>query len=201
MSDPLFAIQSTNDYLTNQTGPLSSSGGNFVGMFSVLCPICLESKRIAAWEKLPQPYRSHLSPQTQKDLSQFPPDWPELELLPIATTLATVNDTANYASIEVALGAPTSLGNVTINSTDTTYNPLVNPNWLGSQTDQEIAIGGFRRAREIMNATGLVIGPEFAPGPAVQSDAQILAFVKQTLSTLHHAVGTCKSQPQIPRMA
>lgn len=37
------------------------------------------------------------------------------------------------------------------------------------------------------------MGDEFAPGPNVQSDADILAYIKKTMTTFHHAVGTCKS--------
>ncbi|MCJ1449298.1 MAG: hypothetical protein MMC23_009818 [Stictis urceolatum] len=169
-----FAFQATQDYLNHQKGPLSSSGGNYVG-----------------WEKLPEPYRSHLTADALKDLARFPRDWPELELLPSASTQAPTNDTADYASMTVALVASTSRGNVTLSSKDTSVNPLINPNWLGTSTDQQVAIGGFRRARQIFNATGLVVGPEFSPGAQVQTDEQILAYIRKTMTTIHHAVGTC----------
>ena len=94
----------------------------------------------------------------------------------------------------VALVASTSRGNVTLSSKDTSVNPLINPNWLGTSTDQQVAIGGFRRARQIFNATGLVVGPEFSPGAQVQTDEQILAYIRKTMTTIHHAVGTCTSR-------
>ncbi|KAL9591440.1 MAG: hypothetical protein Q9179_007719 [Wetmoreana sp. 5 TL-2023] len=70
-------------------------------------------------------------------------------------------------------------------------NPLVSPNWLLTTTDQELAIQGFKRAREIANATGIIVGPETSPGPQVQTDAQILEFIKESLAPIHHAVATC----------
>ena len=129
---------------------------------------------------------------TLADLAQFPPDWPELELLPLAATAATVSDTDNYFSITIAVLATTSRGNVTINSTDTNSNPLVSPNWLSTTTDQELAVQGFKRAREIANLTGITVGPETSPGIQTQTDAQILEYNKQTLAPIHHASATCK---------
>ena len=107
--------------------------------------------------------------------------------------MAPVNDTSNYDSITVALLTTTSRGNVTIGSNDTSVNPLVDVNWLATQTDQEIVIQAFKRARQVGVATGITVGPEFSPGPSVQTDAQILDFIKSTLVPIHHASGTCKS--------
>ena len=81
---------------------------------------------------------------------------------------------------------------MTINSTNTSLNPIINPNWLGSTTDQELAIAGLRRARQIANATGLVVGPEYSPGLEVETDEQILKYIQQTMTTIHHASGTCR---------
>ena len=147
---------------------------------------------IKGWEKLPKPLRSGLSNSTLSELSQFPSDWPELELLPLASTTATVTDTDNYFSVSIAVLATTSRGNVTINSTDTNDNPLVSPNWLLTKADQELAVQGFKRAREIAMATGMTIGPETSPGPLTQTDAQILEYIKQDLAPIHHASATCR---------
>ena len=35
-------------------------------------------------------------------------------------------------------------------------------------------------------------GPELVPGPKVQTDAEILAFIKTSVGPSHHAVGTCR---------
>lgn len=144
------------------------------------------------WEKVPKSLRSDLSNSTLSDLKQFPPDWPELELLPLAATTATVTDSDNYFSVSIAVLTTTSRGNVTINSTDTNDNPLVSPNWLLTKTDQELAVQGFKRAREIANATGITVGPETSPGPLTETDAQILEYIKQSLAPIHHASATCK---------
>ena len=167
------------DYLTNQTGPLGASGLNAAG-----------------WEKIPTPQRQDLSNETLSLLSLFPADWPELELLPIPGSVVPhpPTDTSNYLDIQIGVLTATSRGNVTINSTDTTQNPVVSPNWLLTQADQEMAIAGFKRARQIAEAAprGFIVGEEVAPGPAVQSDADILAYIQKSMATLHHASATCK---------
>ena len=147
---------------------------------------------IKGWEKLSQSLRSRMRNSTLADLAQFPLDWPELELLPSAAATATVSDTDNYFSVTIAVLTTTSRGNVTINSTDTKSNPLVSPNWLSTTTDQELAVQGFKRAREIANLTGITVGPETSPGIQTQTDAQILEYIKQSLAPIHHASATCK---------
>ena len=133
-----------------------------------------------------------MSNSTISDLSTFPHDWPELELLPLASATGPVPDSDNYAAFTIATLTPTSRGNVTIASTDTHANPIVSPNWLLTGTDQELAIAGFKRARELAAATGIVVGSEFSPGVQVQTDAEILDFVRRTVGPIHHAACTCE---------
>ncbi|KAL9010428.1 MAG: hypothetical protein Q9173_004637, partial [Seirophora scorigena] len=168
--DPAFAAQATEDFLASQTGPLSSPGGNWVG-----------------WEKI----RDGLSKAVLTDLSTFPDDWPDIELLPLASATFPATDTDNYAISSIALLATTSRGNVTITSTDTNDNPVVSTNWLLTKTDQELAVAGFKRARQLAAATGITVGPEVLPGPQVRTDEQILQFIRSTVGPIHHASATC----------
>ncbi|KAL8671560.1 MAG: hypothetical protein Q9168_003945 [Polycauliona sp. 1 TL-2023] len=171
--NPAFAAQAANDFSTSQKGPLSSGGGNWVG-----------------WEKIPGSLRSRLSNTTLTDLARFPADWPDLELLPLAAA-APAADSDNYASFSVALLTTTSRGNVTISSDDTNQNPVVNLNWLLTATDREVAVAGFKRARQLAAATGITVGPEVLPGAQVQTDEQILEFIRGTVGPIHHASATC----------
>ena len=143
------------------------------------------------WEKLPHSLRKTLRNSTLADLSQFPSDWPELEIVPQGATSVPVSDSDDYASVLIALETTTSRGNVTITSADSQDNPLVSPNLLLTRTDQELAVQGFKRARQVAMATGITIGPEIAPGPDTQTDAQILEFIRQSLGPYYHAAATC----------
>ncbi|KAL8632168.1 hypothetical protein Q9189_002078 [Teloschistes chrysophthalmus] len=173
LNDPSYLQQSNQEYIQNQTGPLTSIGASIIG-----------------FSKVPPKYRSTFSKSTLKDFAQFPPDWPELELLPSAGATFPVNDTADYASFTIADVAPLSRGNVTIRSAKTSDPPLISPNWLLSKTDQEVAVAGFKVARDIAGGSGITVGEEVRPGVGVQTDGEILAFLRETASTIHHASAT-----------
>lgn len=169
-------------------------------------PLSVPGTGVLGWEKLPPPYRDTLSKPARDALdSSFPADWPELEYLPVSGTLGFQRnyqtedpmDGHNYATIATAVVAPLSRGNVTINSTSMADPPLINPNWLTDPTDVELAIASFKRQRQLWKKGSgplgtLTTGPEKVPGPAVQSDADILTFIRQSLAPLWHAAATCK---------
>lgn len=176
---PSLIAASTQEYMENRTGVMTGYSFDFIG-----------------WTKLPASYRPALGPQALADLAQFPADWPEIEYV-IAEAPGTVPG-ANYALIYNVLVAPLSRGNVTIRSNDTAEKPLINPNWLGNETDQKLMIEAFKTARALFNTTALrtiVNGPELSPGDAVQTDEEILAFIRSQTATLYHASCTCKFSP------
>ncbi|KAF6232763.1 hypothetical protein HO173_008977 [Letharia columbiana] len=154
------------------------------------------------FEKLPKQYRGSFSSATESVLNQFPADWPEMEYIG-GDALHRVqyqfhdsgsfgDDGYEYASIDSALVAPLSRGNVTINSTDTMDPPLINPNWLTAEADVEVAIAGFKRTRQFWaNMNNITIGEEYLPGPNVTTDEEILAFLRQDALELWHASATC----------
>lgn len=184
LQDPAFASTQVAEYITNQTGMLTNSASDFFG-----------------WEKLPVDLRAHLKNITLEGLSKFPADWPELELTFPDGYAGTLDDFLtdepldgkSYASIAIVLVAPFSRGNVTINSTDTADNPLVNPNSLGDPRDQDLAVQAFRRARQIFQTKALqtiAIGSEAFPGPNVTTDAQIREYLMRNSNTIYHAAAT-----------
>ena len=173
---PAASVRATLDYLTNKTGPLESTASNWIG-----------------FEKLPYSLRRTLSNTTLAKLSTFPPDWPELELFPLAYNTATTPvDTDNYATFSVAVLTPLSRGNVTIASADSGDNPIVSPNWLLDPADQELAVRALKPIRELARTSGITVGPEVAPGANVTSDEQLLAYIKEALVPIYHAVATCR---------
>ena len=150
--------------MTNRTGVLTNSASELIG-----------------WEKLPSELRKSLQNDTLVALSELPSDWPEVELIfadgygGFFTDFLSDGplDGKNYAS--VGIQAPFSRGNVTINSTDTAHDPVINPNLLGDPRDVDVAVQGFRRARQIAQTDALqkiIIGEEAFPANGVQSDAE-----------------------------
>lgn len=113
-------------------------------------------------------------------------------------------DGKQYATIAGALVAPTSRGNVTIFSADTDDLPIVNPNWLATEADQQVAVTMYKRIRDMFHSTAmapLVLGEEYFPGMQVQSDSDILNIVRDTMMTVFHAAGTCRMGVPGDRMA
>lgn len=157
------------------------------------------------WEKLPR-NSSNFNKHTISALNSFPADWPDIEIIApggyfgYSQNYITDNptDSYNYASIVAGLVAPLSRGWVNITSADTADAPLINPNWLTDPTDQAAAIAAFRRTRQIWQSSPmkpLLIGPEYFPGSAVSTDAQILNFIQKSFSTIFHAAVTCRMGP------
>ncbi|KAM0554954.1 hypothetical protein ACHAPJ_006692 [Fusarium lateritium] len=181
-------------YAQQQAGPLTSNQVELLG-----------------WEKLPQKYRSKFSSQTLKDLSSFPEDWPETEFIPLNVysedwafpILQQPTDGKKYTSINGALVAPMSRGNITLKSNSTSDPPLINPNFLAEKTDQEVAIALFRRLREVAKSKPMknTVLKEVYPGEDHKSDKEILAVIRDTLMTVWHAACTCKMGKSDDEMA
>lgn len=194
LNSPAAAAAAITSYQTTHTGPLTIGGIEFLG-----------------WEKLPFQYRSQPTHSTQKALNAtFPPDWPDLEFLPASGVLGYQRNYAtedpedgyDYATVATALVSPLSRGNITINSTNMASPPLINPNYLTHPADIEVAIAAFKRQRQVWgNLSAVTVGPEKIPGPSVQTDAEILQFIKESLAPVWHAAATCKMGPSSDDMA
>jgi choline dehydrogenase len=72
--------------------------------------------------------------------------------------------------------------------------PVIDPNYLAAEYDLKILIDGIRRGRDILAAPALQpwLGAERFPGPAMQSDAALEAFIRAAAETEYHPAGTCK---------
>lgn len=91
--------------------------------------------------------------------------------------------------------ATTSRGNVTIASANTEDPPVINMNWLSTETDQQLAIAAYKRIRDIFHSkamASIVIGKEYFPGKNYSTDAEILNVIQNTVMTIYHAACTCK---------
>ncbi|KAA8614449.1 Choline dehydrogenase [Pyrenophora tritici-repentis] len=195
LHNPVALADALTDYITKGQGILSSNVVEFLG-----------------WEKLPEEFRKNFSQSTVEALNQFTDDWPEAELISgngyigdfSLPALQQPLDGKQYATILGGIVAPTSRGNVTLQSASMTSAPLINPNWLTSRADQELAIALYRRMRQIWASETMqqvVIGDEYWPGKEKDSDEEILAVVRDSLMTIWHASCTCKMGKKEDSMA
>ena len=97
-------------------------------------------------------------------------------------------------SVIVRLLRPESRGNVSLHSADPLAAPAIRPNFLHSPRDGDNLVAGFKALRRVMQAPVMqrYIEAEYAPGPEVASDAELLEFLRQKGGTSFHPVGTCR---------
>lgn len=94
----------------------------------------------------------------------------------------------------VVLVRPDSRGDVGLRSADPTDQPIIRQNMLGTDADMRRAREGVKRFRAIGRAPALagIVEEEVAPGGAAcASDAEIEAFIRNTVTTSFHPAGTC----------
>ena len=87
-----------------------------------------------------------------------------------------------------------STGSIHVTSANTTAPPAIQFNFLSEQLDRDVTVAAMRFARRIMTATPLhgVVTDEIAPGVNIDSDDELLEWVKNNAETTYHPVGTCK---------
>ncbi|TKA71561.1 hypothetical protein B0A49_09701 [Cryomyces minteri] len=101
--------------------------------------------------KIPAFLREYFSEATFAALAAYPSEWPKIKMIPWATSLT---------------------GQLP-NSTSPDSPNTNHPNFLLTETDQQVAIAGFKRLRQLAAAMGVTVGEEVFPDLAVQTDAQI----------------------------
>ena len=89
---------------------------------------------------------------------------------------------------------PESRGRLSLHSSDPREPPRIELNLLNRRADIETLIRGLRAAREVFATQPLadLVDRELHPGAGAQSDAEIEAYMRQSLGVSFHQVGTCK---------
>ena len=113
-----------------------------------------------------------------------------LEIINQKRRMSNVNGFLMHAQVQ----RPESCGSVHIQSPDPFAAPAISYNFLATGNDRGIAVTAVRRAREIAAASPIsdVIAEEIAPGSQIQSDEEIIDFIRNNGVTTFHPVGTCK---------
>lgn len=92
---------------------------------------------------------------------------------------------------------PESRGFVHARSSDPFEAPIIQPNYLGEESDRRVLLAGMKLARRLLSSEPLrpyYVREDF-PGPAVQSDDGLLEAAKRRGTTTFHPVGTCRMGP------
>ena len=89
---------------------------------------------------------------------------------------------------------PDSRGTVQVRSADRRDPPMIQPNYLAAERDRQVMVAGLRAARRVAATDPLrqEIECEERPGPDVNSDGELLSYIRETASSVYHPAGTCK---------
>jgi choline dehydrogenase len=89
---------------------------------------------------------------------------------------------------------PESRGHIRIGCADSRDAPLIQPNYLSTDGDRQLAAQSLRLTRRIVAASALqrFQPEEFKPGPALQSDEELIKAAGDIGTTIFHPSGTCK---------
>lgn len=96
-------------------------------------------------------------------------------------------------SCHVCVLRPESRGSVTLGSADPMAPPVIDPNFLVTDTDVATMLAGFKMVREIMESPALksIRGAEmFTKG--ITKDAALIEALRSRTDTVYHPVGTCR---------
>src|ERR1019366_2842122 len=87
-----------------------------------------------------------------------------------------------------------STGSIHVTSKEPHTQPAVRFNFMTAQLDREVTLEAMRITRRIMTAPAMraIATDEIAPGINVQSEDELLDWVKRNAETTYHPVGTCK---------
>ena len=87
-----------------------------------------------------------------------------------------------------------SVGSIHVKSADPAEPPAIRFNFLSAQHDRDGLLAAIRKGRELMATSPLkeITGEEIAPGAQMQTDDELLDWVRHNAETTYHPVGTCK---------
>jgi choline dehydrogenase len=89
---------------------------------------------------------------------------------------------------------PESRGFVRIKSSDPRQAPAIQPRYLSSKFDCDTVVAGMKLLRRIMDQPAMrrYIAEQRTPDPSRSSDADLLAFARETGTTVFHPTSTCR---------
>jgi choline dehydrogenase len=89
---------------------------------------------------------------------------------------------------------PESRGHIRVRSTNPFEPPEIQPNYLDTEHDREVAVAGVKAARAIAAAPAMqpYVKREVKPGPEAHDDADLMEFCRNNGATIFHPSGTCR---------
>ncbi|MEE4250892.1 MAG: choline dehydrogenase [Alcanivoracaceae bacterium] len=102
---------------------------------------------------------------------------------------------SGYGYIVMIYGLrPLSRGRIGLHSADPFAAPLIDPDYMAESADVEQLVRGVHLVRRILAQPAFAPHHEveMSPGPALQNDDDLAAWVRRSGESAYHPVGTCK---------
>jgi choline dehydrogenase len=118
---------------------------------------------------------------------------PDMQLMFIHVPFHPLHLSAPANSFTLAVATvPDARGSVRLAGPDPTMAPLIDPNYLGADSDMRRMIHGLTVAREIAATQAFAPwrGREVLPGPDTTDEPAMRAFIARATSTYYHPVGS-----------
>ncbi len=92
---------------------------------------------------------------------------------------------------------PKSRGYMELVSARPDDKPILHPKFMDHPEDMDVLVYAHHLGRQILSAPAMdaIRGEEIRPGKHVQSRAEIEEFIRDSVTTSYHPVGTCKMAP------
>ena len=139
---------------------------------------------------------------TQFEAGGFVRSRPEIEhpdlqftFMPLSVVPGTVDIRQEHSyQCHIDLMRPRSRGHVRARSADPRQAPAILFNYLADPADRVDMRESVAILRDVLAQPAMkrFAGDELFPGPHIRSDAEIDAWIAETLETCYHPVGTCK---------
>ena len=121
-------------------------------------------------------------------------DGPDMQLMFIHVPFHPPHLAAPANSFTLAVATvPEARGSIRLAGPDPATPPLIDPNYLGAESDVRRMVLGLQVAREIAATEPFAPwrGREVLPGPDVIDEEALRSFVARATSTYYHPVGSC----------
>ena len=125
-------------------------------------------------------------------------DFPDLQFVftPASYTEGMIGKLQEVPGITCGVwqSRPLSRGYVRALSQNIEDAPIIQPNYLKEKIDQDVLVSGFKMCRALLktsNIDKISIG-ETLPGDNIQTDEEILNYLRNNGATVYHAIGSCR---------
>ncbi|KAF8632495.1 hypothetical protein AX15_001862 [Amanita polypyramis BW_CC] len=138
----------------------------------------------------------------QKQKEWIKSNVPHLEFAPfpgcLPSPVTVPKPGKRYYSFFVALMHPFSRGSVHIGSSDPFAPPVIDERALDNEIDMDMMVDAVKFVRKVAETGELAaIGhSELVPGAGVQTDEQLREWIKSSVQTLYHPIGTASMLPR-----